>query len=260
MVKKIFRREFVRSAKLLGILCAVTAGLALASSGFAVLGRIGANNQFVVFFTLFAQNAFTSGISAVAAAETVIIFAGVYKAFATDEAYLTFTLPVSIGDHVKGRYLSCLLWTFIVGAVNLLAYGMIFFVGSGYELGVIISALDLGAGEILMGAEICALVVVMVFYSVSQIFFAIIFGMTVAKKRKLGAIILTVIVMYVIEGVVLSALIAIATVVLVFATDGGAEVIATNVILFVLIVAAAGIAFAFYKIAYGILNKRLNVD
>ncbi len=260
MVKKIFKREFTRSAKILIILSSITLGLSVASAALSKLAETSDGNVFVVIFSTLLSGAFGSGISAVSAVETVIVFSGTYKAFATDEAYLTFTLPVSVKDHVKARYLSCLLWTFIIGAVNALSTAITLLFGySGIYEGFS-EVFSFGAAEIIAGAEIVLLVLCSVFFVVSQIFFAIIFGMTNAKKRKLGAIILTLIAMYVIEGFAVSVFVALSSVFVAVFVGAGSAMIATDVVLGIIIIAVAGLSALFYEISCNILNKRLNVD
>ena len=57
---------------------------------------------------------------ALAAAVTVIfvlIFVKFYKSMVTDEAYLTFTLPVTAGQLIGSKFLAAAVWTVIGGAV-----------------------------------------------------------------------------------------------------------------------------------------------
>jgi len=57
---------------------------------------------------------------ALAAAVTVVvvlIFVKFYKSMVTDEAYLTFTLPVTAGQLIGSKFLAAAVWTVIGGAV-----------------------------------------------------------------------------------------------------------------------------------------------
>ena len=131
---------------------------------------------------------------------TVLIFMRFYKNLYTDEAYLTFTLPVKRGTILLAKTANAMIWqtahalVLMIGLLPVLliappsaengfflnpeAYVAIWdFLCEAWEL--------LGAWLILYAAELLTLALLLEFASITLIQFCITFGATVVKKAKL---------------------------------------------------------------------------
>ena len=132
---------------------------------------------------------------ALAAAVTVIfvlIFVKFYKSMVTDEAYLTFTLPVSAGRLIGAKFLSAALWT-VIGAAAVFAAWIVILSGIWITGG---STLRGEVGEITrdlfdMIWENPQIMIPMFAYALTgavrvwfQVTCAILFGASVVRKNK----------------------------------------------------------------------------
>ena len=132
---------------------------------------------------------------ALAAAVTVIavlIFVKFYKSMVTDEAYLTFTLPVTAGQLIGAKFLSAAVWALIGGAVIFLAFCVIgsgLLVSGGQDAREVFSEMTEELAGILR--DNTGEVLLLLLFAVSgamrtyfQITCAILFGASVVRKYK----------------------------------------------------------------------------
>ena len=122
----------------------------------------------------------------------VLLFVRFYKSMVTDEAYLTFTLPVTAGQLIGAKFLSALVWTVIAGAVIAASWGVIFggvMISGGADfregIGEIVKEMFEAIGEnfgtaFLIGLYMAASLIRGWF----QITCAILFGASVVRKNK----------------------------------------------------------------------------
>ena len=112
MFSKIFKTEFVKNAKTFLIIIGVMLGLSLISglSGLASYDEKGRSVGWISFACRMI-NALTYPIIMFGCAALVyVLFGSFYRAVATDEAYLTFTLPASMKDQFFARLLVIIVW------------------------------------------------------------------------------------------------------------------------------------------------------
>lgn len=129
-----------------------------------------------------------------AVAVFVIMVRRFYTSFFTDEAYLTFTLPVSVDCHIMTKTVATVIWYVGYGVVTcisalIVAIGAVIGIGpsegagdAGHIVGNLGSELGdiFGESVIFMGINY----IVSSFASLFLIYFAISFGCMVAKKHR----------------------------------------------------------------------------
>lgn len=124
---------------------------------------------------------------------SLLIYVRFYQSTVTDEAYTTFTLPVSPSMILGAKFLSAFLWNLIISAafviaVSLLTLTMAACVGTSEEFARVVSelleilkTLGLDGGSILLNF-------ISVFVAsasrILQIFTAILFGASVVRRHK----------------------------------------------------------------------------
>ena len=132
---------------------------------------------------------------ALAAAVTVIavlIFVKFYKSMVTDEAYLTFTLPVTAGQLIGSKFLAAAVWALIGGAVIFLAFcltGSGLLVSGGKEAAEVLGEMTDAVGEVMRDypGEVFLFLLFVVSGAVRtyfQITCAILFGASVVRRYK----------------------------------------------------------------------------
>lgn len=137
------------------------------------------------------------GICAAFIFVAVVIFYRFYKSCIDNEAYLTFTLPVSASSILWSKLISAVIWLLIGTIVGFLCL-FIFLTFGTADKGLINYDIIYGIRDIFtskyMTGSVAWFIVEMVFFalistvmSVLQIFLALIIGGTVAQKHKLLA-------------------------------------------------------------------------
>ncbi len=166
---------------------------------FALVGELIISFLTVAFFILLL-------VSAVAV--FVIMVRRFYISFFTDEAYLTFTLPVTVDCHIMTKTVATVIWYVCYAVVAVVSVLIVIF---GMSLGIDVSVSSdasyifesLGAqlAEIFGGSLIFMVInyIVASFASLFLIYFSISFGCMVAKKHRFIACLLS---YFVISGAV----------------------------------------------------------
>ena len=166
---------------------------------FALVGELVVSLLTVAFFILLL-------VSAVAV--FVIMVRRFYISFFTDEAYLTFTLPVTVDCHIMTKTVATVIWYAcyaVVAAVSVLI--VVFGMSLGIDVSVssdasyIFESLGAQLAEIFGGSLIFMAInyIIASFASLFLIYFSISFGCMVAKKHRFIACLLA---YFVISGVV----------------------------------------------------------
>ncbi len=151
-------------------------------------------------------------LTVAATAAALLLFVKFYKTMVTDEAYLTFTLPVTAGQLIGAKFLSAVVWSLIVGCAFCAAWGVFF-------SGVMISAgRDFREGIIYMMKDFFELigenigtVLLLILYAVTravrawfQVTCAILFGASIVRKNKALVAVLMVLAVNFVVNLILS--------------------------------------------------------
>lgn len=191
-----------------------------------------------------------------------------YVSFFTDEGYLTFTLPLTIREHLWIKLISMLIWNVLAIVASVLA---VFIILGGAEIaygGVLPSLPQIFDvyGELfsLMGSELginllhgffailCILAVAVL--QCVLIYFSIALGCMLVKKHRLIASVITI---FIVDGI-LSAVVSVVSFIMIFVSFAPAAVLLVILIIALLFTVAAIIA-AYLGTVY-ILEKKLNLD
>ena len=124
MFSKIFKTEFVKNVKTFLIIMGVMLGISLISglSGLASYDEEGRSVGWISFACRMINALTYPIISFGFAALVYVLFGSFYRAVATDEAYLTFTLPASMKDQLFARLLVIIVWLAIFFAAMILSF------------------------------------------------------------------------------------------------------------------------------------------
>ena len=279
MLVKLFKHDFKALSRTLGpVLIAIGAA--------AILGFI---NTLLVFgehsLLTEADSMIGTGIGmtamaglilvamALAAAVTVfavLIFVRFYRSMVTDEAYLTFTLPISAGKLIAGKFLVALVWMVIGGVAVALAGCVILsgvaladmdysFVEAWRIFRDFMSAFisEIGGGRTVL---ICILAVVSMLRWYFQVTGAILFGASIVRKNKALAAVGMIFVVNFVVNLILS-LFGVSTISLrMLAPNFGDDVISITAWLIIQIAVNVLIAAAFWWMNVRIAKKSVNIE
>ena len=140
MFSKIFKTEFVKNAKTFLIIMAVVLGVSIVTGLLSSLSSYisglydsalsdpnfqGKEMPAIVIWLCVASGILTAftfpAVYGGHAALAIVLFVSFYKSVATDEAYLTFTLPASMKEQFFARLLVIIAWMDIFGASLMLS-------------------------------------------------------------------------------------------------------------------------------------------
>ncbi len=192
----------------------------------------------------------------------VILFISFYKAVATDEAYLTFTLPASMKEQFFARLLVIIAWMAIfavslVMSVSFLMMSM-FNVSWGADKTEIIAVItelikNFTADSFFIVLEVLLLMLAVSMFGIAEVVFAILLGNRITRRGKLGAAI----------GI-LFGIGFVLNIILIFGITFLAVVgffdVSIHVILWFFIILVAGLDFLMLFFSYRFLSKGLNID
>lgn len=203
----------------------------------------------------------------------VLICVDFYKSLVSDEAYLTFTLPVKAQDILRSKLINAFIWTLIVSAAAILSVCIMVFVGIvplvGWE--EFVAAFELGPIPLEIVFDLGVMTVLGILLSLISIvnglllyFMAIFFASVIARKHK----ILTAIACVYGVNMIYSILSAIAMpivsvfgtllgVIFSFGADPTFGVI--NVTLFLGCILLTGMNILFYYLTKHMMEKKLNL-
>jgi hypothetical protein len=205
---------------------------------------------------------------AIIIAVSILVIYRFYVSFFTDEGYLTFTLPLTIDQHLWIKLLSMLLW-------NVLS-----FVAAGLAIFVILGGAQIGYGGVIddlpmifevygdmfsmLGAQfgftglhaVLGVLYLLASYALQSIltYFAISLGCMVVKKHRLLAAIVSIFIV----NMIVSTVSSISTIILMATSYAPTAVYTIVLVISVLLTAAATIAT--YVGTKYILERKLNLD
>lgn len=260
MFSKIFKTEFVKNAKTFLIIMGVMLGISLISglSGLASYDEKGRSVGWISFACRMI-NALTYPIIMFGCAALVyVLFGSFYRAVATDEAYLTFTLPASMKDQFFARLLVIIVWLAIFFAAMILSFVLAFMptlLKQGVNFAPAFGELfkNMTVNSFFISLEVFLLVAGGVLFLISEVVFAILFSNRLARRKKTGKVIGSLVLMgfffVVAFAFLLSGLV-----------NSGFFNVPVHVILWFFILLVAGIDFLMLFLSYRYLSKGLNVD
>ena len=192
------------------------------------------------------------------AALAIVLFVSFYKSVATDEAYLTFTLPASMKEQFFARLLVIIAWMAIFGASLVLSMSFLMmsvfnFAGVGAKAEIIAAITEMlknfTADTFFILSEVFLLIIAAAMFGIAEVVFAILLGNRITRRGKLGAAIG---ILFGIEFVLIFGITFLATV--------GFFDVSIHIILWFFILLVAGLDFLLLFFSYRFLSKGLNVD
>ncbi len=279
MLLKVFKHDFKTASRyelpvLIGLLLATVIGCVDVFILSAVVNGYRVNNVFVTMIgSIVGSLGMLLGFIAVAAGCSIMVFMlyyRFYKSMVTDEAYLTLTLPVSPTKLLLGKLFSAFLWMLISAVATAISFCAIFscvtsIVEEAPSIFQIFSdayrSMGFTVGN-LITYIICAVVT-----SVSgllQVFMAILFAGSVAKKHKaLAAIGLVFGINFVVSTVsqIISAIISVITAIGSQTSSAALESILfidTNV--WIQTVISAGLGVLFFFLSRHLIKNKVNLE
>lgn len=196
MFLKIFKHAFFRPLKTVVTMIIINVAICVLSG---VLSRLAdAFKDNVTLFTTFTSLAglLASSVSIFAVIEMVAVYGAFYKAIATDEAYLTYTLPASTKVQLGARFLSLLAWGLIISAASSFALSIQLTLSG--EIGEIASIIGVGdmdvsgfeADFVLLILEIILLVIVSELSFTAHVVFGALFvqNLSVRLRNKVAPV------------------------------------------------------------------------
>lgn len=260
MFSKIFKTEFVKNVKTFLIIMGVMLGISLISglSGLASYDEEGRTVGWISFACRMI-NALTYPIIMFGFAALVyVLFGSFYRAVATDEAYLTFTLPASMKDQLFARLLVIIVWLAIFFAAMRLSFVVAFMpmllkqgVNLAPDFGELFKNMTVNSFFILL--EVFLLVLGGALFLISAVVFAILFSNRLSRRKKIGKVIGTLTLMGFFLEVAFAFLLS-------GLVNSGFFNVPVHVILWFFILLVAGLDFLMLFFSYRFLSKGLNVD
>lgn len=206
MVKKLLKYEFKSVSKILVPLLLVVFALAILLSVMLNINirRISESetggNLFMVATGVFM---FFAAIAIIASSVVLVVMLlhRYYKNFFSDEAYLTFTLPVKTHELLLTKYISGFVWMAAGTIVMVVSVLLIATVGTAQSGEIINRSVFSGIGElyalvsdnvgaantVILIIEYTLLIIVKAIYNLSLYYLSITVGSIIAKKHKIFA-------------------------------------------------------------------------
>ena len=278
MFSKLIRHDFKATLRIgvpmliaLAIVCVVGAlnSVLMTTLMYTNVGDIGSSMLLTLITTMLSVVIYIA-IFAIPMVVQVVILVDYYKSTASDEAYLTFTLPVSPTQILFSKLLNGIVWTFIMLAGSALAGGIISFVS--FLVSEAMTPPDATPPEATpfdwsMFGSITLVVVLVVLYIivsiiVSQImyFMSISLGSSISKKNKavsaVGFIFLTNFV-YGFVNYLIMVITALISVEIGIKTEN--VFLAIDIAIIIMIVVSSALGALFFFLTRRALEKRLNL-
>lgn len=192
MLGKMFKHEFKATARHFLLMYAVFAFVTVCNK---IVLEITANNDFWAMFQGLFMGAYILTCAIIFVMTTVLIVMRFYKNMTSDEGYLSFTLPVTVHDHLISKSVVAFVWyvaSFIVFAFSILilTWGHVEFEEFAYEFGELFGTIFLSdTGSFILLCVLYALnIIISSFYTIFLIYMAIAMGQLVNKHRVLTSI------------------------------------------------------------------------
>ena len=256
MFLKLFKRAFKRPMKTVILLSAISLGIGLVAGLMSLVAK-NINNPYVQTLSITTIMLCTFGISALSIVSSVLLYNFFRRDVATDEAYLTFTLPATPAEQLGSRFLAILLWSVIISAVSVISYGILIAFGlpmaetnpgtpsGGFDPNAYMLVVE---GILLWLATSLALPV--------HVIFAIIFNNALSVKMHSKASVIFVILMAYGELMVLGILFM----VLFISSIMADSVIFIHLLLWFFILLISGLSVFLYFTSLKLIGKKLNLS
>lgn len=262
MFSKIFKTEFVKNIKTFLIIMGAMFGISLISGLLGLVPYGDEDGQTVGWLTFACRmiNALTFPIISFGFASLVyVLFGSFYRAVATDEAYLTFTLPASMKEQFFARLLVIIVWLAIFFVAAVLS-SVVAFMPMRVKNGIIFLGPSLGelfrnmtVNSFFTTLEVFLLIAGGVLFLISAVVFAILFSNRISRRKKIGKVIGTLVAMGFFLEVAFAFLLS-------GLVNSGFFNVSVHVILWFFILLVAGLDFLMLFFSYRFLSKGLNVD
>ncbi len=294
MFKKLFKYDF-KSTKRIGIplllgvlgltIIGVIAALVFASAFKTIIYmpenaddalRITTNLSMIGSMLFFC--AVILGLSIAVVAMQIYCFVDFYKSTVSDEAYLTFTLPVKAKDLILSKTLCTFIWVMIQSAATLISIAIMLSAGaislgeeistlvedmqnSGFDLNAVLG-MDTYGGDIVLNYVLtCIYTIVNEFNTILLVFTAIFFVSTIMRKhRVLGAIGGIVIANALIGGITGVVQMIVSIIAAVIGELAQNPYIANNITTFIMTLIVGGITVGLFFLLKHLMEKKLNLE
>lgn len=256
MFLKLFKRSFCKNLKSSIVLLSLSVAISVLSAVLYLVSKEISDNLYVVT-VIESVRAFASLASYIMCMIPVVLtFYSMHKAFATDEAYLTFTLPATTYQHLNSRILSTVCWMVISSIFMAISIFITTATAGGLNVGGGNANHTVSFEEFLLVVEVVILLLSLGLSSILHIVFAIVFnGMLMTKMKKRGATIIVVLILY-LEVAVVGTLVLLFVIFALNSLDW--DYLAHWLILGVTLITLSLTALCYF-ISYKILNRSLNL-
>lgn len=214
------------------------------------------------------------GLALIVTGMQIFCYIDFFKSTVSDEAYLTFTLPVKAKDIVLSKSLCAFLWIAIQSVAVVASLAIMLGVGAisgGEEFNAILEefknlgftfGLEAFAGDIVIGYVLNFIyTVVNLANTILLVFSAIFFVSTVMRKhRVVGAIAGVVIANAVIGGITSIVQFIVGLIAGAIGTMAQNPYIATNISTFVMIIIVGGMTVGLFFLLKYLMEKKLNLE
>ncbi len=200
------------------------------------------------------------GITGLGIGEIVLVFASFRKAVATDEAYLTYTLPATTGQQLGARTLSIATWYVIITAISTVAtFVYNAFSGKGLFLIDVMPSGEINAEIVWLIIEICIMAVVVIASVLLHVICGILLAQKFSTKTKTkSANAMTVLIGFA-EGFALMVIFITLTVTLLSSGNMGVVNASPHVIIWAITVVAGALGGLCYFLSYRLMGRWLNL-
>ena len=283
MLLKLFKYDFKASARFgVPILIAIAAaGLLGAVNTGVTVGSVGKESTFeavtnapfgemLIFFGMGGLLLVSLALGIAAAVMTVLLLVQFYRSTVSDEAYLTFTLPVTPAQILWAKLANTLVWSLFTGLALLVAGSAI--LGTGVTaagigrdfvntFGELFAFLDSMVGQSgLTVVLLCVLGAASAVSSYLMLFMAITFGGIVVRKHKaLAAVAMIFVINFVMSGItsVMQVVLLGDFTVKSLMYDG---LVSVNMFLISCIILYAALAVVYFLVTNYMMGRNLNLD
>lgn len=181
-----------------------------------------------------------------------LLYKAFYNAVATDEAYLTFTLPISMKEQLAARVTVLVTWSIIFLVSFCVAISTYLFMAYGNGFGFSDSiSVSMGWEDVLILTEAVLVMALVLLYFMFGMVLSILFSTSANRKHKTGSVV----------GIMflISFLFLIATIYGVSFLTSVEIMISGHLLMLIIIVCLAALDFLLLYLSYLILEKKLNV-
>ena len=278
MLRKFFKYDFKSISKigipmLIVIVVATLAGALNAYISWGNIDNMSDNPNFFNTFAMLGSMLFgyfiTIVISLAATVVQIFTLIDFYRSTASDEAYLTFTLPASAHDILRSKLINGCLWVFIASIASTAGSLIIAAIENsvllesfeGITLEEIVNLFEIPEGT---GVMLLLLIIIMAVAFVNNqllYYMALFFGSVIVRKNKVLASIGCVVGVELVYGVFLTIVISILSAIIggVSVISGADIMLTINIILGVCIVLLTVLNVLFYYLTIHMMEKKLNL-